>query len=264
MKLIIMHGDCVDKTRSIADNSIDAIFNDPPYGTGNKSNKTPDYDQSEYMATRNWQNFFADWDGPVDPVFTELWLREAQRVLKPHGSIWICGTFHNIPITALILQKLGFYTIQWVQWCIPNSFPHLAGQKMANANQTLIWARKCGKQRHVYMYERAKSWNAGKNLRDYWEINNDGSVCSEMPFLRDFPAKKPRKLIARALDISLPDDRPVHVLDMFAGSGTTGDVCRSINRWILQPRQHPINCTLIEKDRAHIDRFIIPRFRSRI
>lgn len=262
MKLMIVHGDCAEKAKSIADNAIDVIFNDPPYGTGNKSNKTPDYDQSEYMATRNWQNFFADWDTPIDPDFTRAWLTEAQRVLKPTGSIWICGTFHNIPLTALILQKLGFYTIQWVQWCIPNSFPHLAQQKMANANQTLIWARKCAATRHHYAYERAKSWNGGKNLRDFWLINNCTKAVREYPFLKDFPAKKPYELIARALDISLPDDRPTHVLDMFAGSGTTGDACRRINQFIPMPRQHPINCTLIERDRSNIDRFILPRFRS--
>lgn len=66
-------------------------------------------------------------------------------------------------------------------------------------------------------------------------------------------------LVARALDIAVPDDRPGHVLDMFAGSGTTAAVCAGINDYVPIARKEPIHCTLIERDPKIVARYILPR-----
>ena len=277
---IIYHADCREILCKMKSESVDVIFVDPPYGTGNDRSKIASYSTSDFMRTRNWDNFHADWDNPVDVEFTWQWLYESRRVLKPNGSIFICGTFHNIPITSLLMNQLKFYTIQWIQWIIPNAFPHLAGKKMGNANQTLIWARPNREPAQRYNYARAKAWNDGKNLRDFWSIdytsdeireyvqqlneswwvhNNSTQAVREMPELAKFKAKKPYALVARALDITLPDDTPSVVLDCFAGSGTTGAVVQRINEFIPIRREQPIECILVERSKANVDQFIVPR-----
>ncbi len=276
MTTFLFWADSVELMSQMKDDLFDCIFADPPYGTGNLTDKTPTYDKSDYMASRRWSAFNAPWDGPIDVGFTQSWLWEAQRILKPEGTIWICGTHHNIPVTALFMQDMGWYTLSWTPWIIVNSMPHLAQQRMASANQTLIWARSSPAVRHFYNYERAKSHNGGKNLRDFWRLDgeenyyhelnekwfvvpNSTQAVKEMPALKEFKAKKPYKLVARCLDISLPDDRETLVLDPFLGSGTTAVVASRINEFVPLERKYPIHCVGIEKSMANIKTFIEPR-----
>lgn len=235
----IRYGDCAALMQGMEERSVQTVFADPPYNTGNKKDKTVTYDRNQDFAKKNWTNFHADWD-TIDRYYawSLRWMRQACRVLVDGGSIWVCGSFHNIPECALALRKAGFYTVQWVAWCVPNAFPHLAGKQMANSNQTLIWARK-GK-RHFYDYERAKMYTQkGTNLRDYWIIPNDCTAGKRWKH----PSKKPVNLVVRALDISTPKGAGAVVLDPFGGSGTTGEAARQLG----------LDCILMDNKSDYID-----------
>lgn len=246
MKIKIRNCDCVLGMGDLETESINTIFSDPQYNTKNDHDKTVTYDQNEDFARKNWTNFHADWDNVDDyRAWSLKWLCQAQRILKPNGSIWICGSFHNIPDVALALNELGFYTIQWVAWCIPNAFPHLAGLKMGNSNQTIIWARKSKDVTQFYDLNAARKYNDGKNLRDFWLINNDCTAGK----LWKHPSKKPFDLVYRALDISTPKHANAVVLDPFAGSGTTGSAAKHLG----------LDCILFEKKAEYI-----PIIRNRV
>ena len=60
-------------------------------------------------VTNDWDRFdsFATYD-----AFTRAWLSEARRVLKPDGSLWVIGSYHNIYRVGAILQDLGFLDSQ--------------------------------------------------------------------------------------------------------------------------------------------------------
>lgn len=237
--ITIQYGDCVNLMAEMQANTVSTIFADPPYNTKNKTDKTVKYDRNKDFAAKNWQNFHADWD-TIDRYYawSLRWMRQAYRVLIDGGSMWVCGSFHNIPECAIALKKAGFYTVQWVAWCIPNAFPHLAGQKMGNANQVLIWARK-GK-RQYYDYERAKTYTSnGTNLRDFWIINNDAQAGRKWKH----PSKKPVALVTRALDISTPKGIGSLVLDPFGGSGTTGDAAQKLG----------LDCLMMDNKPEYID-----------
>jgi modification methylase len=239
LKIQIRKCDCVLGMAELKPESINTIFADPPYNTGNSHDKTVTYDQNADFAAKNWSAFHSDWDTIDDyRAWSTAWLTQAQRVLKPDGSIWICGSFHNIPDVALTLTALGFYTIQWVAWCIPNAFPHLAGLKMGSSNQTIIWARKSKAVTQFYDLEAARRYNDGKNLRDYWLVNND----SQAGRFWKHPSKKPFDLVFRALDISTPKHQNAVVLDPFAGSGTTGSVAKHLG----------FDCVLFERKAEYI------------
>jgi site-specific DNA-methyltransferase (adenine-specific) len=239
----LFHDDCLNILPTLKSNSQDVILIDPPYNTTNKVNKAPKYDRNKDFERKKWKSFHSEWDS-IDKYYawSLQWLRESKRILTETGTIFICGTFHNIPDIAFALRKLGFYTIQWIQWCIPNSFPNLAMTKPINANQTIIWARKG--DRHYYNKEAAKLYNDGKNLRDYWIIPKVSNEDSKFKH----PSKKPYALIRRALDISLPKRDGVNVLDFFAGSGIVGYTTQRMSA----DCGVEINCTMVEKSAEYI------------
>ena len=87
----ILNGDCMQRLREIEDNSIDAIFADPPYFLSNggisvQSGKQVCVDKG-------------DWDKGGTPEyiyeFNRNWLSLCRSKLKDDGTIWISGT-HQI------------------------------------------------------------------------------------------------------------------------------------------------------------------------
>ncbi len=239
----LLHGDCIAAQKELTD-PFDVIWLDPPYNTKNKKNKAATYDRNKDFQRKNWQSFYAEWDDITNYVeWCAQWLEQSKRLLTDTGTIFICGSFHNIPDVALALRAQGFYTIQWVQWCIPNAFPNLSMTKMVNANQTMIWARKG--ERHYYDKEAAKRYNDGKNLRDYWLLNNDTQAGKRWKH----PSKKPVPLVYRALDIATNKNKPIRVLDYFGGSGTTAVAVYNI----ATHYQIPVECTLVDREWQYIE-----------
>jgi DNA modification methylase len=234
--LTLRHGDCVDV---LARHPVQAqtIFIDPPYATGNKKAK---YEHSRLLQEKRWTNFAADWDvwatQEAYAADVERWCEAIRGALDTNGTLWVCGSHHSIPTWDLTLKRMGFWINQWVSWCIPNAMPNVAMTQMASSNQTLIWARRSQKARHYYDKAAARSYNGGKNLRDYWIIPNDCTTGK----LWKHPSKKPVPLVQRALHISTPHD--ALILDCFAGSGTTGVAARNLGR----------GCVLIEKEAEYI------------
>ena len=59
-----------------------------------------------------------------DHEFNVRWLREARRILKPEGTLWVSGTHHIIFSLGFALQRLGFRVINDVIWWKPNATPN--------------------------------------------------------------------------------------------------------------------------------------------
>src|SRR3546814_11918142 len=43
--------------------------------------------------------------------FTRSWLAAARRVLKPDGTLWVIGTYHNIYRVGAALQDLDYWIL---------------------------------------------------------------------------------------------------------------------------------------------------------
>ncbi|MGB2234568.1 MAG: DNA methyltransferase, partial [Candidatus Puniceispirillum sp.] len=92
-KNIVLQGDCVETLKTLAKNSVDLVFADPPYNL-QLSDLLVRPDQSSVASVDDtWDQFdsFAAYD-----EFTLAWMREVRRVLKPNGAIWVIGSYHNI------------------------------------------------------------------------------------------------------------------------------------------------------------------------
>ena len=225
----IYEGDAIEVLRGFEDETADMIFADPPYylQLGNELRR-PDESRVSSVSDE-WDHFssFGDYDS-----FTLAWLGECRRVLKPEGTIWVIGTYHNIFRIGRCLQDLGFWILNDVIWLKSNPMPNFRGRRFTNAHETLIWAKKSKDSGYTFNYWDMKSLNDDLQMRSDWLL----PVCSGSERIRDggkraHSTQKPAALLHRViLSSTKPGDI---VLDPFLGSGTTAVVAQSLGRkWI--------------------------------
>jgi modification methylase len=224
-------GDCVARMADMPAASVDLIFADPPYNL-QLEGALHRPDQSLVDAVDDsWDRFdsFAAYD-----EFTRAWLIAARRLLKPTGSLWVIGSYHNIFRVGTILQDLGFWILNDVVWRKTNPMPNFKGRRFQNAHETLIWAAKSqDSKRYTFNYDALKAFNEDLQMRSDWLI----PICSGSERLKDeagdkvHPTQKPEGLLHRVM-LSSSNAGDV-VLDPFFGTGTTGAVARRLGRrWV--------------------------------
>jgi modification methylase len=225
----ILNGDCIEAMRSLPDASIDLIFADPPYNLqlgGDLSR--PDGSHVD-AVTDHWDQFasFAAYD-----KFTYEWLSEARRVLKPNGSLWVIGSYHNIFRVGAILQDMGFWILNDIVWRKANPMPNFKGTRFTNAHETLIWASMGEKARYTFNYRTMKTLNDELQMRSDWVL----PICGGQERLKKgghkvHPTQKPEALLYRVM-LATTNKGDV-VLDPFFGTGTTGAVAKRLGReWV--------------------------------
>ena len=237
----ILKGDCVAALDRLPEKSVDVIFADPPYNLQLEGDlHRPD--QSKVDAVDDaWDQFesFAAYD-----AFTRAWLLAARRVLKPNGTIWVIGSYHNIFRVGSIMQDLGFWILNDVVWRKTNPMPNFRGRRFQNAHETMIWASRDPKAKgYTFNYDAMKAANDDVQMRSDWLF----PICTGGERLKNdngdklHPTQKPEALLARVL---LSSTKPGDVVvDPFFGSGTTGAVAKRLGR-------HFVGC---EREQDYID-----------
>lgn len=125
------------------------------------------------------------------------------------------------------------------------------------SHETLIWASKSKKSKHIFNYEDMKNGifpkdfmkNPGKQMRSVWVINTPGKHEKRHG---KHPTQKPEALLERIVRASTrPEDT---VLDPFCGSGTTGVAALRLGRSFLG----------IDSDQDFLKKIAIPRLQDEI
>jgi modification methylase len=225
----------------LPEKSVDVVFADPPYNL-QLDGDLHRPDQSKVDAVDDhWDQFesFAAYD-----AFTRAWLLACRRVLKPNGTIWVIGSYHNIFRVGSAMQDLGFWLLNDVVWRKTNPMPNFRGRRFQNAHETLIWASRDAKAKgYTFNYEAMKAANDDTQMRSDWLF----PICTGGERLKDengdkvHPTQKPEALLARVLLSSTK--RGDVVLDPFFGSGTTGAVARRLGRHFVG----------VEREQVYID-----------
>jgi modification methylase len=223
----IVEGDCIRILEALPEASVDLIFADPPYNLQLEAElHRPDNSRVDAVDDP-WDKFadFAAYDR-----FTAGWLEAARRVLKPDGSIWVIGSYHNIFRVGAKLQDLGYWVLNDVIWRKTNPMPNFRGRRFTNAHETLIWAARGREARYTFNYDAMKMLNDELQMRSDWTI----PLCTGTERLKSeeggklHPTQKPEPLLNRVLLASThPGDV---VLDPFFGTGTTGAAARRLGR----------------------------------
>jgi len=220
--------DCIEAMKQLPDASVDIAIADPPYNASKGNNWQWDNSVSLPGFGGNWSKVMADWDDMLLGdyfSFCLAWLSQLKRVVRPTGSLWIHGTYHNIGIINFALQMLKIEIINEVVWYKRNSFPNLSGRRLTASHESILWAHTGGekKRKYYFAYETSKAMEspedllkeAGKQMRTVWDVPNN-KKREELAFGKH-PTQKPVRLLKRMLEISA---RPGDVLLVpFAGSG---------------------------------------------
>ncbi|MEL6745195.1 MAG: site-specific DNA-methyltransferase, partial [Pseudomonadota bacterium] len=237
----IILGDCVAALEALPTNSVDVVFADPPYNLqlGGDLQRP---DQSKVDACDDhWDQFdtFRAYDD-----FTRAWLLAVRRVLKPSGTIWVIGSYHNIYRVGTILQDMQFWILNDIVWRKTNPMPNFRGRRFTNAHETMIWAsRDQSAKGYTFNYDAMKMANDDVQMRSDWVF----PLCTGAERLKDaegkkvHPTQKPEALLHRVL---LSSTKPGDVvLDPFFGTGTTGAVAKRLGRHFVG----------VEREQSYID-----------
>lgn len=230
----ILQGDCIEIISTLPAESVDLIFADPPYNLQlEKELWRPNLTRVD-PVDEDWDRFadFSAYDR-----FTHAWLSACRRVLKPTGTIWVIGSYHNIYRLGTQLQDLDFWILNDIVWIKDNPMPNFRGVRFTNAHEMLIWAQKERRAPYTFNHQAVKSLNEELQMRSDWYL----PICTGPERLRlngqkAHPTQKPEALLYRIL---LSSTNPGDViLDPFFGVGATGVVAKRLaRRWIGIERQ---------------------------
>ena len=214
--------DCMDLMKTMPPGSVDVIFADPPYRLSNggvtvKNGRRAPVDKGAWDRSMGFE---------ADHRFNVGWLREARRILKPDGTIWVTGTHHIIFSLGFALQTMHFKLINQITWAKPDPPPNTLHTAFTHAHETLLWASK-GQTPHLQLRPHKQP---GSRLPGLLRLAHPGGAyagkASWAPSHPEAPASRSpcRPCFDREGDL---------VFDPFCGSGTTGVAAKELGRFFV-------------------------------
>lgn len=258
----ISNSNCITGMKDLPDNCIDLIIADPPYNLSKSGDWKWDNSTSLSGMGGNWNITNENWDNMSFEEyfrFTIAWLTEAKRILKPTGSMWIFGTYHNIGVINVACQLLGIEIINEVIWYKKNAFPNLSGRRLTASHETILWTHSGGKKRNYYFdYEYSKNGeflnddlkSPGKQMRTVWDLSNN-KQAEELKYGKH-PTQKPLKILTRMIKLSSqPNDI---VLTPFSGSGSECVAAKATGRHYIGFEIEEEYCKTAEERLLHTEK----------
>jgi modification methylase len=246
----IIEGDCLESLARLPEGCADLVFADPPYNLQLGGELLRPDNSKVDAVDDDWDQFasFAAYD-----EFTRAWLAACRRVLKPDGSLWVIGSYHNIFRVGSALQDLGFWILNDVVWRKSNPMPNFKGTRFTNAHETLIWAaRGRGPKRYTFNYDAMKMANDELQMRSDWTL----PLCTGEERIKGpdgqkaHPTQKPEALLHRViLASSKPGDL---IVDPFFGTGTTGAAAKRLGRRFIGIEREPTYAAVARKRIAQV------------
>jgi len=244
----VLEGDCLQVLKSFPDESVDLVFGDPPYNLQLQQELwRPNLTRVDAVDD-DWDHFesFSHYD-----EFSRTWLSECRRLLKPNGTLWVIGSYHNIYRVGSILQDLGYWILNDLAWVKFNPMPNFRGVRFTNAHETLLWVQKNKGTPYTFNYQAMKALNDDLQMRSDWHL----PICSGRERLKlngqkAHPTQKPEALMYRVI-LSSSNTGDL-ILDPFFGTGTTGVVAKRLQRHYIGIERSPVYVELARQRLAAV------------
>ena len=212
-------GDCINIMGEFSSESIDLIFADPPFNIGIK------YDN--YSDNKSYDNYY-EW--------SEKWIKETLRILKPYGSIYIAIGDEFAAEINIILKKTGYHFRNWIIWYY--TFGQNQKKKFNRSHTHILYFTK-HKENFTFnadeiripsarqlIYNDKRANPKGKIPDDVWQFSRICGTFKER--VGEHPCQMPEILIERIIRTS--SSKGDIVLDPFGGTGTTAMVAKKLKR----------------------------------
>lgn len=213
LKLIL--GDALDELKKIESNSIELIIADPPYNLNkNYGNNDDNLEFDEYLE------------------FSRIWLKEAKRILKDNGSIYIFMGVKYISYIYTILEKeLNLNFNSWITWYYTQGIGKTKGFSPRHDDILMFTKHKknfifnLDNIRIPQKFYRSVNNMRGANPGNVWEFSHV-HYCNKNR--KEHPTQKPEGIYERIILAS--SNEGDCILDPFLGTGTTLRVCQQLKR----------------------------------
>ncbi|MBA7474545.1 hypothetical protein ES707_09899 [subsurface metagenome] len=222
---IFYNGDCTLGARAyIPDDSVDLIVTDPPYGI-NGDQLHHHYNRDEAFVVEGYVEVSEAGYGE----FSRSWIQEAERILRPGGSIYIVSGYTNLYHVLHALRQTGLEEVNHIIWRY--NFGVYTSRKYVSSHYHILFYEKPGGERTFNLESR---YGAGEKARDngslnyrdredVWLINREykpGQVKNKNEL--------PTELLTKMIQYS--SNEGDLVCDMFLGGFSTARVAIGLNR----------------------------------
>lgn len=226
--------------------SFDLVFADPPYNLTKHFNGTT-FKETDVEEYEEW---------------LASWLPGMRELLKPNGSIYVCGDWRSSSAIHRVLQK-DFVIRNRITW---EREKGRGAKRNWKNNSEDVWFATVSEE-YVFNVDAVKikrrviaPYTDDRGSRKDWRETEDGryrithpsNIWTDltvpfwsMPENTDHPTQKPEKLLARVILASSKEGDVV--FDPFLGSGTTSVVAKKLGRRYVGVEIDRESCCLAEK-----------------
>ena len=224
-KGILYNEDCISgAARHIPDGSIDLLVTDPPYGIeGDRLHRH--YNRDERFVVSGYVEVPWEEYGP----FCHRWIREAERVLRPGGSLYILSGYTNLYHILDALRSTSLHEVNHIIW--KYNFGVFTQRKFISSHYHILFYEKPGGKRTFHpeaRYGMGERGEHGRSLNnsdreDVWVINREYK-----PGRSKNKNELPLQLLIKILQYS--SNEGDLVCDFFGGGCTVAKVAVGLNR----------------------------------
>ncbi|MFZ1948379.1 MAG: site-specific DNA-methyltransferase [bacterium] len=217
-------GDCIAGMKRLAAGKVDLVVTDPPFAIDFKARRA-----NYHRTASRVMEGYTDVSSGDYCDFTLAWMREAYRLLKPSGSMYVFSGWNNLKDILGGLDAAGFTVVNHIIW--KYQFGVATRRRFVASHYHCLYACKYDKRRRFYpsaRFEATDRDGAGRSLRyrdmeDVWTIKREYWHGDKKT-----PTKLPRELVEKILAYS--SRKGDLVLDPFLGSGQVAVVSKALGR----------------------------------
>jgi len=251
---LVVHADNLVALLRVPDASVDLVYIDPPFNTGRAQKRRrvrsvrdaagahTGFGGARYRSERDAATSDVSFADTFDdfPAFLEPRLREAQRILAAHGTLYVHLDSREVHYIKVLLDQIFGRAcfLNEIIWAYDYG-GRPSDRWPAKHDVILVYARTSG--RHVFNRDEIdrlpymapklvtpEKAARGKLPTDVWWQTIVSPTGKEKT---GYPTQKPIAIIERIVRASAPAGGLV--CDFFAGSGTTGAACLRVGRRFL-------------------------------
>ncbi|MCF7884928.1 MAG: site-specific DNA-methyltransferase [Candidatus Marinimicrobia bacterium] len=217
--------DCITGAqKNIKADSVDLIITDPPYGIdGDKLHRH--YNRDEDFIVDGYVEIPADQYAD----FSHKWIQQAERILKPGGSIYIVSGYTNLYHILDALRDSELEEVNHIIW--KYNFGVYTKKKYISSHYHILFYQKPGGERTFNLYSRYGHNERDKkggslnyqDREDVWIINREYK-----PGRKKNKNELPKDLLIKIMQYS--SKQGDLVCDLFMGGFSTAEVAVGLKR----------------------------------
>ena len=242
--LQVHFGDNLPILRSLPDASVDLVYVDPPFNTGRAQHRRRFRTENGARVDEPSWGFDDAFDNL--PAFLEPRLREAYRILAPHGSLFFHIDYREVHYCKILLDRIfgrdSF--LNEIIWAY--DYGARSKSRWSAKHDNILWYAK-DPRRYTFNYDAIDrvpymapslvgpvKAARGKTPTDVWWHTIVPPNSREKT---GYATQKPRAVIDRIVKVhSNPGEL---LLDFFAGSGTLGESAAALGRRAILVDSNP-------------------------